>query len=298
MILVTGAAGQTGLALLRALAGHGAPARALVSRASSIDRVRAAGAAEAVVGDLRVASDVRRAIAGCRRVYHICPVMSDAELQIGRVLIDAAIDAGIEHFAFHSLVHSQCDGLPHHRDKRLVEERLIESPLPYTVLRPAMYMQNLLRDWDAIVGAGVYRLPYSEHARMSLVDVEDVAQAAAAVLTTEDWIGGEFELCSGDRLTRVEMAQVLSEVLGRPVRAETYPIEAWRPIGAQTRTPFQVERVATMFAHYDRFGLSGGNARVLAMILGRTPTTFRRFVEREAAARGALGDGVAGRGDR
>ena len=63
-------------------------------------------------------------------------------------------------------------------------------------------------------------------------------------------------------------------------------IEEWKPIGAKTRTPFQVERVATMFGHYDKFGLSGGNGRVLAMILGRKPTSYRDFAARVARERG------------
>jgi uncharacterized protein YbjT (DUF2867 family) len=287
VIVVLGAAGQTGTAALRALARRGAPARAMVSKAVSAEQVRAAGATDVVVGDLRSAADVRRALAGASRVYHICPVMSDAEIPTGEDVIAAARAEGVGHFVFHSLVHAQVDALLHHRDKRVVEGRLIESLLPYTCLQPTMYMQNVLREWDGILASGVYRLPYSEHARMSLVDLDDVGEAAATVLTGAGWEGGCFELCSGDNLTRVEMARAIGEAIGRPVRAETYSIEAWKPIGARTRTPFQVERVARMFEHYDRCGLPGGNARVLAMILGRSPTSYREFLARTVRERGA-----------
>jgi uncharacterized protein YbjT (DUF2867 family) len=286
VIVVTGAAGQTGQAVLRQLRARGIAARAMVSRESSAAKVREAGAGEVVVGNLRSAADARRALEGASVVYHICPVMSDDELGIGRNLIAAALGNKVARFVFHSLVHAQCDALLHHRDKRYVEEALIESGLDYTFLKPTMYMQNMLQVWDQIVADGVYRLPYSAQSRMSLVDLEDVAEAAAVVLSQDGWGGGEFELCSGDNLTRVQIADVLSQVLGRPVRAEAYPIEEWKPIGARTRTPFQVERVARMFEHYDRHGLAGGNARVLQMILGRRPTGFRDFVRRVAAERG------------
>jgi NAD(P)H dehydrogenase (quinone) len=291
VIAITGAAGQTGVALLRRLQLGAVHVRAMVSREASVERVRSAGATEVSIGDLRSQTDVRRALQGARVVYHICPVMSDDELGVGRNVIAAACAEGADRIVFHSLVHAQSDALLHHRDKRHVEQELIESGLAYTLLKPTMYMQNMLWEWEAISQRGVYRLPYSEHARMSLVDVEDVAEAAAVVLTGDGWAGGEFELCSGDNLTRVQMAAVLSEVLGRPVRAESYPIDEWRPIGARTRTPFQVDRVGAMFGHYDRHGLAGGNPRVLQMILGRRPTSYLEFVRRAAGQR--QGQGIA-----
>jgi uncharacterized protein YbjT (DUF2867 family) len=287
VIVVLGAAGQTGTAVLRELQRRGVPARALVSRPESETKVRAAGASEVVRGDLKDAADVRRALAGATRAYHICPVMSDAEIPIGANVIAAARAEGVRHLVFHSLVHTQVDALLHHRDKRVVEGMIIESLIPYTFLQPTMYMQNVQWEWDNIVAKGVYRAPYSTTARMSLVDLGDIAQAAARVLTEPGWEGGAFELCSGENLTRDEMAATLAAVLGRPVRAESYPIEEWKPIGAKTRTPFQVERVAAMYAHYDACGLSGGNGRVLELLLGRRPTGYRAFVERFARGRGA-----------
>ncbi len=287
MIVILGAAGQTGTAALRRLAAMGVPARAMVSRADSADKVRAAGASEVVIGNLKSAEDVRRALAGASRVYHICPVMSDAEIPIGQNVIAAARAEKVDQLVFHSLIHAQVDALLHHRDKRVVEGLIIDSLVPYTFLQPTMYMQNMLWEWDNITERGVYRAPYSTRARMSLIDLEDIALVAAKVLTEPGWNGGGFELCSGDNLTREEMAATIGHVLGKPVRAEAYSIDEWRPIGAKTRTPFQVERVATMYAHYDKHGLSGGNSRVLAMILGRAPATYRDFVARVARERGA-----------
>ncbi|MEI8268112.1 MAG: NmrA family NAD(P)-binding protein [Betaproteobacteria bacterium] len=283
MIVVTGASGITGLAVLRALGRCGtssAGLRAVVGRQGSAVAVRAAGAGEVVVGDLESPATARHALQGAKKLYHICPRMSPSELQIGRHLIAAGIAAGLEHFVFHSLVHAQCDAMGHHRDKRLVEEALLESPLPYTFMQPTMYMQNLLQDWGEVREKGVWRLPYSMHARMSLVDLEDVAEAAARVLTEPGWDGGAFELCSGERLTRVQMCEAIAAALGRDVRAQSYPVEEWKPLGARSRTPWQVERVAAMFGHYDRFGLHGGNGRVLGLLLGREPTRYAAFVQR------------------
>ena len=288
LIVVTGAAGQTGQSVLRHLTSRGARTRALVSRESSVAAVRAAGAVEVTQGRLERAEDMRAALRGSTRVYHICPAMSDAEIPIGGNLISAALAEGVRHLVFHSVVHAQADALPHHRDKRVVEGMFIESPLPYTILQPAMYMQNTRWEWRNIVERGVYALPYSEHARMSLVDLEDVSEAAAIVLTGDTFVGGCFELCSGDNLTRVQMAEVLAQALGREVHAETGLVEDWKraACASGTRRDFQIDRVAVMFEHYHRHGLSGGNRKILEMMLGRAPNDYAAFVRRFAVEQG------------
>jgi len=102
------------------------------------------------------------------------------------------------------------------------------------------------------------------------------------VRSRRGWEGGCFELCSGDNLTRSQMAVVLAEVLGQPVRAERGDRDAWianaRRLG--TRTEFQIARVLAMFEHYDRYGLSGGTAKVLEMVLGRKPTSYCDFAHK------------------
>lgn len=280
MILLTGASGNTGRRVLSALVARGAPVRTFVSRQSSALRVKAEGASEVVTGDFQDAAAIDRAMAGVSAVYHLCPPMSHDEVGIGRRMIDSATRMGVGHFVFHSLVHAQVDALQHHRDKRVVEGLLCESRLAYTILQPTMYMQNLAMEWETVVREGVYRQPYSSEVRMSLVDLDDVAEAAAVALTEPGYAGGCFELCSGDNLTRAEMAQALSEVLQRPVAAEQGNTGEWleRARSLGTRSEFQIERVLAMFAHYDRHGLSGGNSKVLESMLGRKPNDYRAFL--------------------
>lgn len=284
MIVISGAAGLTGLAILSALRARGATeVRAVVSRSASVDKVRRAGASEAVIADLRNADDVQRAYAGAQRAYHIGPMMSDQELAMGRHVIAAARSHGLRQLVFHSVVHSQSETLLHHRDKRYVEDALIDSGVPYTILKPTMYMQNLDRDWAAIRNEGAYKQPYSASSRMSMVDLHDVAEAAAIVLTQEGWERGEFELASGEILDRLQMAECIGAALGRVVRADVYTRDEWMSAVGHRLTEGQVARVLAMFADYDQHGIGGGNARVLAMILGRQPTTFRQFIARFVA---------------
>ena len=82
-----------------------------------------------------------------------------------------------------SVFHPQVEAMPHHWRKMRVEEKLLASGLPFTILQPAAYMQNILAYWDDIAHRGRYALPYAPDSRLSSVDLEDVAQAAALVLT-------------------------------------------------------------------------------------------------------------------
>ena len=85
MILVTGAAGKTGQAVIKALvARKSQPVRALVRRDEQTQIVKSLGAKEAIVGDMRDATTLKRATQGVHAVYHICPNVSPEEIQIGK----------------------------------------------------------------------------------------------------------------------------------------------------------------------------------------------------------------------
>ena len=126
MILVTGAAGKTGQALTRALVERGERVRAFVRSDEQAVSLKALGAAEVLVGDIRAADDYRQAAQGTRVVYHICPNMSPDELAIGRVSIEAAQLGGVRRFVYHSVLHPQSEAMPHHWAKLRVEEMVLE----------------------------------------------------------------------------------------------------------------------------------------------------------------------------
>ena len=148
MILVTGAAGKTGQAVIRALVARGADVRALVHRPEQVPITAGLGARETIAGDLRDRAALARAAQGARVIYHICPNVSPDEVTIGRAAIAAARAAGVQHFVYHSVLHPQVEAMPHHWLKMRVEELLFQSGLAYTILQPAAYVQNVLAHWD------------------------------------------------------------------------------------------------------------------------------------------------------
>ncbi len=280
MILVTGAAGKTGRAVIEALIARAQAVRGLVRRSEQVGLLKRLGVQDVVVGDMRDQAAADEAARGVRAVYHLAPNLHPEEDVLGQVALAASRAAGVAHFVYHSVLHPQTEAMPHHWQKLRVEEALLASGLSYTILQPAAYMQNVSAYWDAICERGVYPVPYAAQTRLGMVDLKDVAEAAALVLTEPGHAGATYELSGPEILSQTQTAAILAQHLCRPVRVECVPIEAWK---AQARAAgmgdYQVETLVKMFRYYEQHGF-WGNPRVLGWLLGRAPTSFAAFVER------------------
>jgi uncharacterized protein YbjT (DUF2867 family) len=287
MILITGAAGKTGKAVLRKVAEKGGIVKAWVFRVEQIQEVAALGAKEVVVGDLRDGTTLQRAMQDIDSIYHICPNVHPDEVSIAREIIDAAAAIGVTQFVYHSVLHPQIEAMPHHWKKMLVEEYLFTSRLPFTILQPAVYMQNILVNWGKIIETGKYAVPYSVDSRISMVDLEDVALAASNVLTEINpeenhllHIGATYELVGTQAMTPSDVATILSQQLDRPVIAEKMPIATWKNgVKNSDMGEYQVTTLVKMFKYYSEYGFWGNN-QVLSWLLKRPTTSFEAFVER------------------
>jgi len=282
MILVTGAAGKTGTAVVKALAARGARVRALVRRAESATAVKALGAAEVVTGSFDDSGALARAAAGARAIYHICPNVSRDEIAFARNVVAAAQAQHVSRLVYHSVLHPQIEAMPHHWAKMRVEEMLFASGLELTILQPGAYMQNILAAWRGVLDDGVFRVPYPVETRLSLVDLSDLADAAAVVLMNDGHAGATYEIAGTGPLSQTEVAAAIGVVLGRTVRAEAETIDAWEAraraagVGDQERAT-----LAAMFRYYAQHGLAG-NPNTLRWLLGRAPHDLPEFLGRVA----------------
>jgi NAD(P)H dehydrogenase (quinone) len=284
MILVTGAAGKSGRAVVTALAARGAAVRAFIRNPAHAGELLALGAAEVSFGSFEDARALTLAAAGARAIYHICPNVSRDEMAYARAVATAARRHGVRRVVYHSVLHPQIEAMPHHWQKMRVEEMLFEAGFDLTVLQPTAYMQNILGAWDGIIGDGVYRFPYPAATRLSLVDLDDVGEAAAIVLTQDGHHGASYELAGTPALSQSDVAAALGVALGRIVRAEEEPLAAWEA-RARAGGMGNYERItlAAMFRYYAAYGLVG-NAHVLRWLLGRAPTSLAALLARAAAA--------------
>lgn len=277
-IVVTGAAGKTGLAVIRALAERGAAVRALVRRGRQQERVEEAGAVDTHIADQADSGALETVFRGASSVYYICPNLRSNESKLGRLALEVAREVGIGRFVYHSVLHPQAEKMPHHWQKLRVEEALFESGLEWTVLQPTAYMQNLLSMWSEIVGQGILRVPYPVTSRISLVALEDVARAAGRVMTESGHAAATYELVGTEPLAQTEVARLLGDALGRQVQAVETPAQETREALEEAGLDrFRVATLMKMFDYYGAFGLEG-NPNVLAWLLGRAPTTLAEFV--------------------
>ena len=272
-ILAVGAGGKFAGMVIPELAKRGATVRGLVHNPAHAPAVRAAGAREVVVGDLRDAASIAAALRGIDHVFYIAPAALPEEADVGRAFVAAAIDAGVRRLVFCSVIHPVLTGLPNHALKTPVEEAVLNSDLEYTFLHPTVLFQNYAAAWDGIVKTGVVAEPWSNDTRFSRVDYRDVAEAAAIALTEERLLYGTFELCAEGWLDRREVAAMIGEVLGRGITPRRIDPDALPP---------ETQALRPMFDHYDRIGLRG-NPLTLTAILGREPRTLRAFFEEQAA---------------
>jgi uncharacterized protein YbjT (DUF2867 family) len=284
MILVTGAGGKTGKAVIKALVARGATVRALIRSSTHEAVLKAMGVSEVVIGAMDDPHTFARAARGADAIYHICPNVSPHEIVFAKTLIAAASDTGVSRLVYHSVLHPQIEAMPHHWQKLRVEEMLLGSVLDVTILQPTAYMQNSFGEWDRMVSDGVYRVPYPIETRLSLVDLDDVAEAAAMVLTNSGHSSATYELVGTPPLSQIEIAETFGRALKRPVRAEAETIESWEQrTGGAGMDDYARETLTKMFRAYARDGFKG-NPNVLSWLLGRPPTSLAAFAARKAAA--------------
>jgi uncharacterized protein YbjT (DUF2867 family) len=233
-IVVTGATGQQGGAVVRSLS------RAFHVKAITRDPKKPEAQAltslgvEVVAADLLDQSSLERAFVGAHGVFALTnfwdgiatgkPVGAAGEVRQGKNLVDAAKTAKVAHLVFSSVGSGYAwpSKVPHVVSKQEVERHLLDSKVPATVLRPAFFMENFnspFMDFGAKVREGRLELPIRAHQRLQVISTLDIgAFAAMAFERPSDFIGTAFDL-AGDSLTPGEIAAVFTKVMGRPVQS-------------------------------------------------------------------------------
>ena len=281
-IVVTGATGTVGGAVVRHLAALGAEALAAARRP---ERVRLPPSATAVRFDFDEPATVAPALAGADGLFLMRPpAVTDAARVLGPV-IDAAEAAGVRRIAFLSVLGADKNPwLPH----RAVETRLDRSTQHTLRLRAGYFMQNLSEVHAADVRAGEIVVP-AGNGRTAFVDADDVGEAAARWLAEQVadpalLDATALDLTGAEALTYGEVAALLADVLGRPVVYRRPGVVAF--LRRALARPDERAMAWVMAGLYTtaRLGLAARVAPDLARVLGRAPTSFRAFAERERDA--------------
>ncbi|GAB7028973.1 SDR family oxidoreductase [Streptomyces sp. NPDC021749] len=275
MILVTGASGNVGTALLARLSADGVLARAAYRDPRITARVMGSGG-QAVTLDLGKPDTLGPALEGVESLFLLGatgPDQTTHELN----MVEAARAAGVR--VVKLSVWRAEEGLsPIARLHRPVERALATSGLPWTILRPNFYLQNFLNQ-RSIREAGEFRLPLIT-APISFIDVGDIADVAARVLTTGGHDGCVYDLTGPEALTYADVAEVFSDVLGKPVRYVGLPDDEARAAMLSRGMPeFSADALVEVARAY-RDGGAETVTSAVADLTGRKALGCAEFVRR------------------
>ncbi|MHC2360988.1 NmrA/HSCARG family protein [Rhizobium leguminosarum] len=250
-VLVTGATGQQGGAVVRALIARGHRVKAISRRPESDGAKRlAAAGVEVVSGNLDDGASVAAAAEGVDAMFlmgNSYEAGTDAETRQGIAAADAAKAAGIGHLIYSSVADAhKKTGIPHFDSKYLVEKHIAGLGIPYTISAPVAFMENTVAPW-AIDGLrqGVYAAALPPARVLQQVTIDDIGAFVATLAERREQVFGKRFDIAGDELSGAQQAKILSEVLGRPITYRELPIAAIRQ---------QSEDTALMFEWFDRTG--------------------------------------------
>jgi len=279
-VLVTGATGNTGRALVDALTHRGVPVRAMVR--SAADQGKLPAGVPAVVADFDDPESIAAALTGAERAYLVTPSSERAEDQQRR-FADQAAKAGLGHLVVLSQLGAD-EGSPVRflRYHAAVEQHVRDLGIPYTFLRPNLFFQGLLAVARSISAEGRLYAPIGD-ASVSAVDVRDIAAVAAVALTEPGHEGATYTLTGPAAITHAQMAAALAAALGREVTFVDVPPEAFAGSLRGILPPWQVEGLLEDYAHYRR-GEAASVSPAVAEITGRPPRDVQQFARDYAPA--------------
>jgi uncharacterized protein YbjT (DUF2867 family) len=253
-VLVSGATGQQGGALARMLLNKGHSVRAFVRRPASPEaRELEHLGAELAEGNFEEPSTIEDAAKGMDAVFVVATPFeagTEVETRHGIAAADAARAAGVSHLVYSSVAGANQDtGIPHFDSKRKVEEYIEGLGVPYTIVAPVYFMDNLLAPWTLPqLKEGRFSMALPSSRPLQQIALSDIAAFTGVVLESrEEFVDQRVDIAS-DELSGRQVAETLTRVTGHEVHYVELPLEQVRQAMG--------EDGARMFEWFDQVGYS------------------------------------------
>jgi uncharacterized protein YbjT (DUF2867 family) len=286
-ILVTGATGNVGSAVLGNLGTTDVNLRALAHDESKARSLKDRGV-EAVVGELLEPETLIPALEGVSTVLLITPIHPEQVTQATNV-IEAAKESGNDPRIVRLSVHQASHEAPsrNSRQHAQIEDELRSSGLPYTLLRPQSFMQNTLVTARTVASEGKIYQPFKD-GKLGMIDAWDIGEVAAKVLTEEGHEGAVYTLTGPAAISFYEVAEALSEVLGKEVRYVDISLEdAKRAMLNMGLSEWRAD-VLIEYAKAHSEGYSNFTTQDVEQLTGQPATSYKEFAtDFERVFRGA-----------
>lgn len=277
-ILVTGASGNVGAEVVKALLAKGLAVRAAVINPELL-QTRFGDAVESVYFDFSNAETFDAVLDGVKRMFLMRPPhISNIERDMVPFM-DAAQASGVEQVVFLSLIGiEQNQQVPHYK----VERYLKASSMKFTFLRASFFMQNLSGTHrDEIREDSVIALPVGS-GKTSFIDVRDIGAVAAETLSEPGHDNKAYDLTGAEALDYYQVAEIMSDVLGREIRYTNPSVFAFTLKSLLRGTPLMFALVMSYLYTQTKRGMSDVVTDTVEKILGRKPISFRQFVQDHA----------------
>jgi len=273
-ILVTGGTGHVGSEVVKGLQKRKADVRMLVRKQES----PAPEGVEVVVGDLIDPVSVDKALDGVDKLYLLNAVIPD-ELTQGLIAYDLAKKRKLKHIVYHSVFRvEQFKDVPHFAAKLAIESALREFDVPFTIIRPNYFFQNDAMLKDPLTKAGIYPMPLGK-VGISAVDIRDIADATAIVLTSDSHFGKSYNLNGPEVLSGHKVASIWSGLLGKEIRYPGENMDAFEVQMREHAPSWSAFDIRMMFQGYLERGFVAerGDIESLTELLGHAPRRYEDF---------------------
>jgi uncharacterized protein YbjT (DUF2867 family) len=274
--LVTGATGKVGSALLDNLGNADIKLRAFVraeTEAQSLGELDL----EVALGDFLKPETLGPALEGVSTVFLLTPIHPQQVSQATNV-IQAARESGNDPRVVRLSVHQASHEAPTRisRQHAEIEDRLVSSGLPYTLLRPQSFMQNTLMSAPTVARQGKIFQPM-KGGRLGMIDARDIGEVAAKVLTRDGHEGKTYTLTGPAAISFYDVAEALGEVLDKEVGYVPIPPEKAKEAMLDRGIPEWVADALNEYARAHSDGYSDWTTEDVEKLLGRPATSYKEF---------------------
>jgi len=283
MICVTGAGGTVSSDLIKQLESANAPFRAAHFSNEKAEAARARGI-DAVIIDYNRPEMLRAAFQGCDKLFLLGPnALNQSELEQNAV--EAAKAVGVQHIVKQSVLGADEEAFSLALGHRSVEKAIESSGLEWTFLRPNSFMQNVVTYMGETIKAEAAFYSASGEAKISHVDVRDIAAVAVKALTEPTHAGKAYTLTGPEALIYDELANELSKVLGRPISHISLPPSDLKQGMLEEGMPEEIVDRMLDLERYYREDQASHITNDIKQVTGQEPRRFADYV-RETAATG------------
>ena len=275
-ILIIGATGKVGSAALSNLRPTDANLRALVRDESEAQPLRDRGV-ETVAGDFLKPETLVGPLEGVDALLLVTPIHPEQVTQASNV-IEAARNSGDNPRIVRLSVHQASHEAPTRisRQHAEVEDMLVSSGLPYTLLRPQSFMQNTLMAAPTVAAQGRIFQAMKE-GRLGMIDARDVGEVAAKVLTEAGHEGKTYTLTGPAAISFYDVAEALGEVLGKEVGYVPIPTEKAKEAMLGSGIPEWLADALNEYAQAHSEGYSDWTTDDFERLTGHPATSYREF---------------------